>query len=141
MNSPDPHTEALHIALTWVSNISTSVQARDLAAHMQLVSEQVQVYGMPNHEVLNYWQWQQRRKHEFRNHALLSVNYTNIKVINSTPQRLGFSAQETMLGSDGRMVVLQKKIILQKEQQRHWRVVEEIIEQWKAQKLDLDKRK
>ncbi|MGD8784894.1 MAG: hypothetical protein PVG75_10675 [Thioalkalispiraceae bacterium] len=122
----------------WCLDISQSIKQSNLDSHMQLVSKKVKVYGMPSKGVIDYKEWRARRKYEFSNASLLAINYQNISVISSTARRLRFNATETMLGKDGKLVVLDKNIILELEDGGYWRVVEENVINWRAKKLNLE---
>lgn len=104
---------------------------------MSLVSERVQVYGMPSKDAINFREWKHRRSNEFKKQEVLALNYGGIRVISSTVRRIRFQATEKLLGQDGKMVLLDKHIMLEKEDDQNWRVVEENIKSWQVKKLDL----
>ncbi|MGD8926418.1 MAG: hypothetical protein PVG20_06195 [Thioalkalispiraceae bacterium] len=122
----------------WCLDISQSIKQADLDAHMQLVSSKVKVYGMPSKGVIDYKEWRTRRKFEFKNKSLLAINYRDIKMIGSSSRRLRFTASETMLGNDGKLVILDKNFILELEEDGIWRVVEENVNSWRVKKLNLE---
>jgi hypothetical protein len=121
----------------WCLDMSQSIKQADLDRHMLLVSRKVKVYGMPSKGVIDYREWRARRKFEFTNKALIAVNYQDIKMIGSSARRLRFTANETMLGQDGKMVILDKNFILELEEDI-WRVVEENVNNWRVKKLNLE---
>lgn len=125
---------AQHIAEDWINALSDSVQNKDINAHMRLVSKNVQVYGIPNMDTLNYQQWLYRRHNEFLNNKLLSLNYKIIRIKNDQLRRLGFEVEEQMIATDGNAVIISKDILLEREEDENWRVVEEKIHSW--QKMD-----
>jgi len=125
---------AQHIAEDWLNALSDSVQNKDINAHMQLVSKNVQVYGIPNMDTLNYQQWLYRRDNEFLNNKLLSLKYKIIRIKNDQLRRLGFEVEEQMIAADGNAVIISKDILLEREEDENWRVVEEKIHSW--QKMD-----
>ena len=122
----------------WCLDISQSIKQRDFDKHMQLVSTKVKVYGMPSKGVIDFKEWRSRRKFEFENDSLMALNYQDIKLIGSSAKRLRFTASETMLGNDGKMVILNKHFILELEENGIWRVVEENVNDWRVKKLNLE---
>ena len=137
MSAVNEHMIAEQTIQAWCIDISQSIKQQDIEKHMQLVSQRVQVYGMPTKDTINYRQWKSRRKNEFANDSLLAINFKEIRLISSTPKRLRFNTQETMLGKDGRMVLLDKNITLEFEDNEVWRVIEEKVNSWCVKKLDL----
>ena len=137
MNAVNEHLIAEQTIHAWCIDISQSIKLQDIDKHMQLVSQRVQVYGMPTKDTINYRQWKARRKNEFANDSLLAINFKEIRLISSTPKRLRFNTHETMLGKDGKMVLLDKNITLELEDDEVWRVIEEKVNSWRVKKLDL----
>ncbi len=115
----------------WLSNITTTVKTKDLRKHMELVSENVVVYGMPRGKTLNYADWYSRRKSEFQRGILKDLSYHNLKVKTFGLRRLIFDIEEVMDGTNGDMAIINKQVILEQEQDKQWRVVEETIINWK----------
>jgi len=138
MNAANQHVIDLQTIHAWCLDISQSIKQRDLDRHLQLVSKKVKVYGMPSKGVIDYKEWCARRKYEFKNESVMALNYRDIKLIGSTAKRLRFTASETMLGKDGKMVILDKHFILEFEDDSHWRVVEENVNAWRVKKLNLE---
>lgn len=115
----------------WLSNITETAKAKDLDKHMELVSENVVVYGMPKGQTLNYADWYNRRKNEFKRGILKDLTYNNLKIKNFGLRRLIFTIEEIMDGTNGDMAIINKQVILEQGQDEQWRVVEETIEDWK----------
>ncbi len=137
MNAVNEHILAEQTIHAWCIDLSKSIKQQDIEKHMQLVSQRVQVYGMPTKDTINYRQWKSRRKNEFANDTLLAINFREMRLISSTPKRLRFNTQETMLGNNGKMVLLDKNITLEFEDDHSWRVIEEKVNSWRVKKLDL----
>jgi hypothetical protein len=116
--------------LNWLKRLSESVENRDLAAHMGLVSKKVRVYGIPNQESLGYQDWYRRRRNEFNNNRLASLSYNNLNITTITLRRLGFQVTEIMQATNGQQIQINKDILLEQEEDKQWRVVEETIQQW-----------
>jgi len=138
MNAVNEHSMVEHTIQAWCLGISGSIKHQDIDTHMQLVSKRVQVYGMPTTKSINYRQWEARRKFEFDNNEILSLNFKDTHLISSTHKRIRFSTNQTMLGTDGKMVLLDKNITLELEENQMWRVIEEKVNAWQVKKIDMD---
>ncbi|HEB85489.1 MAG TPA: hypothetical protein ENI68_00495 [Gammaproteobacteria bacterium] len=117
----------------WLEQLTRSVAKRDLTAHMRLVSERVQVYGLPGGQIIDYRQWKKRRHTEFSQAQLLALSYRLLNIKTITPRRLGFHVEEIMQACNGMCIFIDKDIILEREADDHWRVVEEHIHHWKLE--------
>ena len=115
----------------WLSNITETVKAKDLNRHMDLVSENVAVYGMPSGKTLNYADWQNRRQSEFKRGLIKGLAYNNLKIKTFGLRRLIFDIEEIMDGTNGDLAIINKQVVLEEEQDNKWRVVEETIKNWK----------
>ena len=118
------------LILNWLKRVSETVEKRDLAAHMALVSKNVRVYGIPNQATLGYQDWYRRRHNEFNNKRLASLRYSNLNIKTITLRRLGFQITELMQATDGQQIQIDKQILLEREEDNQWRVVEETIQHW-----------
>lgn len=139
MNAVNYHHLVEQTVRAWFIAMSDSVQERDIERHMEQVSKNVHVYGMPSKGVIGYHEWKARRYHEFFNDQLLALNYNGIRIIRSSDKRISFNTTETMLGNGGKLVILDKNIILEFEDDGMWRVVEENVKAWRVKQLDLKK--
>ncbi len=138
MNASRQHVIDLRTVHAWCLDVSQSIKQRDLDRHMQLVSKKINIYGLPSKGVIDYKEWRARRKFEFKNESLITLNYQDVKLIGSSARRLRFTATETMVGKDGKMVILNANFILEREDDGVWRVVEENIHGWRVKKLNLE---
>ena len=115
----------------WLSNITETVKAKDIQKHMDLVSKNVMVYGLPGGKDLNYDDWLKRRKSEFKRDLIKNLAYDKLKVKNYGLRRLIFSIEEIMDGTSGDLAIIHKQVVLEQEKDNEWRVVEETIQDWK----------
>lgn len=115
----------------WLANITETVRAKNLEKHMDLVSENVVVYGMPSGNTLNYADWRNRRQSEFKRGLIKNIAYNKLAIKNFGLRRLIFTVEEIMDGTNGDMAIINKQIILENEKDNKWRVVEETIQDWK----------
>jgi hypothetical protein len=139
MSAASDHVIAEHTVTAWCLEMTDSVKRADLDSHMSLVSQRVKVYGNPSKDVIDYRDWMARRKFEFSNGDILSLSYQKLRLISSTQRRIRFSTTETTLGKNGKMLVLNKNIILEREDDGVWRVVEENVTDWQLKNIDLSK--
>ena len=132
MNAVNQHVIDMQTVHAWCMDMSNTIKHSNFNEHKQLVSERLRIYGMPNNEVVSFKEWCKRRKFELSNGLLLSVNYQYIKLTSSTGKRLRFNANETILGNDGKIVILEKSFILELEDDNAWRVIEEKVNSWRV---------
>ena len=67
---------------------------------------------------------------------LRSLHYDGVRIKTIGLKRLAFSTKETMTANDGSRVIISKDIMLQKEEDQQWRVIEETINDWHVIKPD-----
>ncbi len=139
MSAASDHMIAEHAVSAWCLGMSDSVKHADLDTHMRYVSSRVKVYGIPSKDIIDYRDWKSRRKYEFTNGEVLSLNYQKVRLISSTPRRIRFSVSETTVAKNGKMLVIHKNIILEHEDDGVWRVVEENVTNWQIKNIDLSK--
>ncbi len=118
---PTPQ-EAEVIVLAWLDELSKTVAEHDLPAHMQLVSRQVKVAGIPNAGTIDYEGWRLRRFNEFNGKLLEKLGYQFRAIVKSKDDQIIFNVQETMEARNGHSIVADKDVLLQKEKDGRWRV-------------------
>ncbi|HKK04448.1 MAG TPA: hypothetical protein VKA50_01195 [Gammaproteobacteria bacterium] len=111
----------------WLDRIMHSVATRDLDGHMALVSKKVQVYGVPGNEVIDYRGWERRRRNEFNKGLLMRISYGEPQVKIMGLKRISFNIEEKLHAHNGHQVVVNKDIVLEREDDDQWRVVEEQV--------------
>lgn len=99
----------------------------NLAEHMNLISKEVSVFGVPGFEVIGYQDWFNQCQYEFENKLLKKVSYKGLNVLAETPERIMFKSVETVEGSDGAINNNGIEFIIQKEEDGQWRVSQERI--------------
>ncbi len=107
--------------------MAATANKHNLEAHMNLVSKQVSVYGVPGFEVITYDDWYNQCNHEFKNKLLEHVSYQGLNILAETPERVMFKSIETIEGSDGSSSRNGIEFIIQKEDDAQWRVSQERI--------------
>jgi len=125
--------------LEFLAVMAETANKLDLEAHMNLISRQVSVYGVPGFEVITYEDWFSQCEHEFKNKLLKKVSYEGLNILAETPERKMFKSLETVEGSDGSINTSGIEFIIQKEEDGQWRVGQERI--LPDDELESDKRR
>ena len=115
------------VAREWLDASARTANAKDYDAHMDLISKKVQVFGVPGFESLGYEDWAKQSKHEFESGLLKRVSYAGMKVQVMLPGRVMFKTTETVEATDGSVQAHGVEIVLEKEPDGKWRVVQERI--------------
>lgn len=97
------------------------------AAHMDLISKDVSVYGVPGYDVIGYDDWARQCKYEFEEGLLKGVTYEGLNVVTMTPGNVLFKTLETVEGTDGTVNRHGLEILIRKETDGKWRVLQERI--------------
>jgi ketosteroid isomerase-like protein len=118
-------TMGLEIAQRWLEDLEQSANEKDYQAHMDLISRQVSVFGFPGFEVIGYDDWARQCKHEFENNILKQVSYGPMKIVAHAPGRVMFKTIEKVEATDGTSNTNGVEIIIQKEDDGKWRVLQE----------------
>ncbi len=95
------------IVQEWLAALARTANARDYPAHMDLISKEVKVYGVPGFEVIDYDDWARQCQHEFEAGLLKRVTYEGLKVRTMTPGSVMFKVKET----DGKWRVVQERML------------------------------
>lgn len=125
--------------LEFLAAMADTANRLDLEAHMNLVSKDVSVYGVPDFEVITFADWFKQCKHEFENKLLKKVSYEGLNILAETAERVMFKSIETVEGSDGSANTSGIEFIIQKEDDDQWRVVQERL--LPEDELDSDRRR
>jgi len=114
-------------AQQFLDSMAATANALDLEAHMNLISRDVSVFGVPGFDVIGYDDWFNQCKHEFENRLLKQVSYKGLNVVAETPDKIMFKSLETVEGSDGTVNSSGIEFIIQKEADGAWRVSQERV--------------
>ncbi len=119
--------------------LARTANAHAFAAHMDLISPAVNVYGVPGFEVIGYDDWARQCRHEFEQGLLKQVRYEGLHVVSMTPGNVLFKTIETVEGTDGSVNRHGLEILIRKEADGRWRVAQERI--LAAEEMEHDSRK
>ena len=126
------------IAQNWMDNCCQTIQQYDHKAHMNLISEQVQVYGIPGFDVIGYADWFSQCEYEFREKLIEKASYAGIKIRQSNNNQIMFLTSESILATDGTTDTHPIEIVLSKETEGQWRVTQErLLSEQEAQHLGI----
>ena len=115
------------IAKKWLEDAVTTAADKDHSAHMALISKDVSLQGVPDFENLGYEEWSAQTKYEFENNILKSVQYNGFKPLSSTLTHIMFKTFETVEATDGTINAQGVEMLLKKEDDGHWRLIQERI--------------
>ncbi|MEN8169582.1 MAG: hypothetical protein ABFS08_05100 [Pseudomonadota bacterium] len=111
----------------WLNDLAFSAATWDINAHMELISKNVIVLGIPGVDRIDYQGWMKRRRNEFKKKLLHSLIYREPKMVSERPQFITFSVQELMKDHAKQCIEISKEVTLHQEQDGKWRVVREQI--------------
>ena len=114
-------------AQSFLDAMASTANDLNLNEHMNLISKEVSVFGVPGFEVIGYQDWFNQCQHEFENKLLKKVSYQGLNVLAETPERVMFKSVETVEGSDGESSSNGIEFIIQKEDDGQWRVTQERV--------------
>jgi len=126
-STPRKNLMSEQIAQRWLDDSAQTASEGDFAAHMNLISKEVQVHGVPEFEVIGYQDWFNQCQHEFANKVLASLHYDGLKMVATTEQRVMFKTVEVSLTNEGEQSQSGVEVVLAKEDDGQWRVIQERI--------------
>ena len=113
------------IAQNWMDGCCQTIQQYDHDAHMNLISKDVQVFGIPGFDVIGYSDWFSQCEYEFREKLIEKASYKGLKIRQSNDTQIMFLTEETVLATDGTIDSHPIEIVLTKESDGQWRVTQE----------------
>ena len=125
--------------LEFLAVMAETANKHVIKSHMNLISKDVSVYGVPGFEVITYDDWYKQCEYEFENKRLKKISYEGLNVLAETPDRVMFKSLETVEGSDGSCNTSGIEFIIQKEEDDQWRVSQERV--LPEDELESDKRR
>ncbi|NNF97112.1 MAG: hypothetical protein HKM94_09320 [Halobacteria archaeon] len=115
------------IAEQWLLDAVRTANAKDHEAHIDLISKRISLQGVPGFESIGYEDWSRQCQHEFENNLLKSVRYDGFKLVADTATRIMFKTYETVEATDGTTNAQGVEMLLEKEEDGKWRLVQERI--------------
>lgn len=115
------------IARQWLNDSAKTASEHDLNNHMNLISKQVSLTGVPGFDTIGYHDWYAQCEHEFSNKLLKSVDYRGLKMLVDTDSRIMFKTYETVVGSDDEVNAQGIEVLIEKEPDGTWRLTQERV--------------
>jgi ketosteroid isomerase-like protein len=115
------------IAEKWLQDSAHTANAKDFTAHMDLISKRISLHGVPDFETIGYEEWARQCQYEFENNILKSVRYDGFKLVADTSDRIMFKTFETVEAMDGTINAQGVEMLLEKEDDGKWRLVQERV--------------
>ena len=118
-------TNPQQIAQHWMDSCCQTIKNYDHNAHMNLISKDVKVFGVPGYEVISYADWYTQCEYEFSEKLIDQTSYQGLKIRHSDEQQVKFLTNETIHTTDGTVDSHPIEVVLAKEDDDQWRVIEE----------------
>ncbi len=114
-------------AKQWLTDSARTATEHDHQAHMNLISRQVGLFGVPGFEVIGFDEWNSQCEKEFADATLSSVEYQGLKMLGRKGNRIMFRTLETVTASDGKVNENGIEVIIEQESDGVWRLIQERI--------------
>ncbi len=111
----------------WMQKSMQTLAAHDAEGHLALISKEVVVHGVPELETINYNDWAAQVRHEFANKLVKSVVFHGDRIRVENPEDIMFNTLEVITASDGSVLRNGLEVVLKKESDGVWRVIQERI--------------
>jgi hypothetical protein len=98
----------------WLQQFIDTALARDLDAHMALISPEVMVFGVPGFDTLGFDDWYRQCEHEFPQGLIRTIAYGNVGIRTADARRVLFKARETTETSTGERIIQGVEMLLQR---------------------------
>ncbi len=130
--------DAEKIAQHWMDSCCQTIKDYDHGAHMNLISKDVQVFGVPGYDVISYADWYSQCEYEFSEKLIDQTSYQGLKIRHSDDHQVKFLTNETVHTTDGTVDSHPIEVLLAKEDDDQWRVIEErLLSRQEAKELEL----
>ncbi len=122
----EPVLEPVTIAQEWLDASAKTATDKDFEAHFNLISKKVRVTGVPGFEQgVSYDDWARQSEKEFKENVLQKVTYDGLKMSAHNETQIMFKTMESVFANDGTHRSHGVEILLQKEEDGVWRVIQE----------------
>lgn len=128
------------IAEAWALACCETLERHDLDGHMNLISRQVQVFGLADLDVVDYNFWLKQMQEQFAGGVVTSLSYYLNSVKAESDSLIKFTAMEYLTDNAGEKHENPLLVVLAKEEDGVWRAIEEkILDKEEAQAAGLIK--
>jgi ketosteroid isomerase-like protein len=118
---------SMAIISSFLQEMAETATNNDLDAHMNLISESVQLHGVPGQDVIGYEQWKSQCQQEFADQLITEVSYEDLKIIPRQDSQLMFTTIETIKTSKGDTQTMTIEVALSKEEDETWRMTHQRV--------------
>lgn len=115
------------IIKTFLSDMAETASQHDFEKHMDLISKEVEVFGVPGFETISYDDWFRQCENEFKEKLIKEVSYENINIIDSSESVIMFKTIEHIETKDKKKNTTNVVIAITRENDGKWRVTQERI--------------
>ena len=119
--------QAQQIAEQWLTESAESAGRKDLQSHMGMISQQVSLEGVPGLDNIDYHAWYEQCRYQFENSMIESISYKGFNLISADDNQIQFSVFERVAGTDGTLNEQIVEMLLKKEDDNVWRLVQERV--------------
>ncbi|MEE9321266.1 MAG: nuclear transport factor 2 family protein [Granulosicoccus sp.] len=115
------------IAQAWLDASALTATNKDFEAHFNLISKKARITGVSGYESISYDDWARQSEQEFKNNVLEKVTYDGLKMSANNDTKIMFKTMESVFANDGTQKVHGVEIVLEKEEDGIWRVIQERV--------------
>ena len=115
------------IVNNWLTSIINTATERDHPSHMNLISKQVNLVGVPGFESIGFDDWSNRCQHDFNNNFIAEIQYQGLKIRAENEQQIMFVTRETIITNAGEKNQQGIECLLEKEDDGQWRLTQQRI--------------
>jgi len=121
------HKTPEQIAQAWLNASADTATNKQFDVHFNLISKKVRVTGVPGYESISYDDWARQSEQEFKDDVLKSVEYDGLKLTANNDTQIMFKTVESIFANDGSNRKHGVEILLEKEEDDVWRVIQERV--------------
>lgn len=109
----------------WMTRCCITIKQYDHAAHMNLISKNVKVFGIEGYDEITYDDWFAQCEEEFKDKVIKDVSYDGLQIKKVDNNRIAFSTIEIIETKDDSTIKHGVDITLLLEEDGQWRAIEE----------------
>ena len=116
------------IAQEWLNASAETATNKDFEGHFNLISKKVRVTGVPGYDDgISYDDWARQSEQEFKDNVLDKVTYDGLKMSAHNDKQVMFKTMESVFANDGTHRSHGVEVLLEKEEDNVWRVIQERV--------------
>lgn len=112
---------------SFLTEMAKTASQHDLKKHMDLISKDVEVFGVPGFETISYDDWFRQCENEFKDKLIKAVSYENIEIIDSNETVIMFKTIERIETKDKTKNTTNVLIVITREDDGKWRATQERV--------------